>query len=86
MDNCSFHTNDYGKMVEVLLKEKNSKLILLPAYSPELNPVELVFSYLKKKLQNYNVNNDIRTSFIEALESIDKNKLINYYMHCGYLN
>jgi transposase len=47
-------TTHRSKEVKDLLTEKPNKIHLeqLPAYSPELNPVELLWAYLKKKMAN----------------------------------
>ena len=50
-DGATIHKS---KEVKELLAEKPSKihLELLPGYSPELNPIELLWAYLKKKMAN----------------------------------
>mgnify|MGYP001811230620 FL=1 len=50
-DGAAIHRS---KAVKVFLKDKSGRIHLerLPAYSPELNPVELVWSHLKRSLKN----------------------------------
>ncbi|KAG0439509.1 hypothetical protein DMUE_2386 [Dictyocoela muelleri] len=50
MDNCSFH---HRSDVIALLDSKNIKHRFLPAYSPQLNPIEEYFSYFKSKLSSF---------------------------------
>lgn len=52
MDNASFHRKN--KLYE-LCKEsnKNLKLIFLPPYSPELNPIEKYWAVLKRKVKKF---------------------------------
>jgi len=50
MDNVSFHHD--GRIAE-LVEEKGCQLIYLPAYSPDLNPIEKGFSVLKARLKRY---------------------------------
>ncbi|KAG0441996.1 hypothetical protein DMUE_0627 [Dictyocoela muelleri] len=52
MDNCSFHHR--GDVID-LLNSKNIKHRFLPAYSPQLNPIEEYFSYFKSKLASFHV-------------------------------
>ena len=47
MDNASFHRK---KKLAPLLEAAGHKLIFLPPYSPELNPIENFWSWLKRQL------------------------------------
>lgn len=49
LDNGAFHKD------KSLLIPQNIKLIFLPPYSPELNPAELVWLNMKKKLTNITI-------------------------------
>ncbi len=57
----------------------------LPAYSPDLNPVELVHAYAKQYIRNkYNyAENPISHHLVEAFYSLDAIKSCNYFDHCG---
>ena len=48
MDNASFHRK---KRLFELAKKYKKTLIFLPPYSPELNPIEKFWAYLKQKLK-----------------------------------
>ena len=50
MDNVRFH---HSSTIKNLLNDKNIGFMFLPAYSPELNPIENVFSALKSKVISY---------------------------------
>lgn len=50
MDNASFHR---GKKLEKLFEKYNHKLVFLPAYSPELNPIENMWGTIKQNLRSY---------------------------------
>ncbi|AUD06538.1 transposase [Spirosoma pollinicola] len=54
MDCASIHR---GEAVKTFLKERPGRVHLerLPAYSPELNPTELVWNQLKKSLKESSV-------------------------------
>ena len=47
MDNASFHRK---KRLYEIAKRHNRRLIFLPPYSPELNPIEHFWNWLKKKI------------------------------------
>lgn len=55
LDNASFHKNSN---IELILDKKNCKVLYLPPYSPDLNPIEESWSPLK---------NDLKKRFLEAI-------------------
>lgn len=50
LDNASFHRK---KRLYEIAERHNRKLIFLPPYSPELNPIEHFWHWLKKKTADY---------------------------------
>ncbi|MCR8746023.1 transposase [Romboutsia lituseburensis] len=63
MDNASFHSK---KVLYELCSNanKNLKLLFLPPYSPELNPIEKYWAVLKRKIKKINKNDE---GFIERI-------------------
>ena len=61
MDNASFHSK---KKVESIASSFGHRVIFLPPYSPELNPIERCWAVLKKMLKGVV---DSVTSFDDAL-------------------
>lgn len=59
MDNVSFHRN---KRIRDLIEETNNELLFIPPYSPEYNPIEMVFGNLKSELRN-NIKSQICERF-----------------------
>ncbi|KMQ43220.1 hypothetical protein HL42_6125 [Trichophyton rubrum] len=59
MDNASFH---HSEQIEKLCADKGVKLIYLPPYSPDLNPIEEFFaelkSFIRRNWQLYVEHND----------------------------
>jgi transposase len=49
MDNASFHNK---KRLTKLIEGANCRLIFLPAYSPDLNPIEYFGNWLKNKIRD----------------------------------
>ena len=47
-DNASFHQSE---KLETLIEESGSHLLFLPAYSPDLNPIERFWSALKARIR-----------------------------------
>ncbi len=63
----------------------NAQYKMLPTYSPELNPVELIFAYLKNELRKYPIDAHLESSVKEVMSTVDRGDIIGYYQHCGYL-
>ena len=49
MDNAAFHKSEETKQ---LIEEAQCTLLFLPAYSPDLNPIEKFWTFLKNKIKN----------------------------------
>ena len=64
MDNASFHRK---KKLNALARKAHRSLLFLPPYSPELNPIEHFWSWLKRSLQKLLPN---YLSFDDALFDI----------------
>ena len=48
LDNASFHRKS---KLPALAQQKNCTILFLPAYSPDLNPIEKKWAWLKKRLR-----------------------------------
>ena len=61
MDNTRFHRK---KRLEDLAREAECIVLFLPAYSPDLNPIEKFWAWLKQKLRSVLKDYDV---FLDAL-------------------
>ncbi len=59
--------------------------ILLPKYLPELNPIELVFLFLKRKSNEKNVTENVLLVIIECMGLITPQHVIACYNKRRYL-
>ena len=50
MDNVAFHKSEKA---EALIRDRGAWILFLPAYSPDLNPIEMALSKLKTLLRKY---------------------------------
>lgn len=86
MDNCSIH---HVAEVKDLLQEAGIVLLFLPPYSPDLNPIEEAFSYVKNYLRKHDellqVITDPTDVIQAALDSITPNHCKGWIDHSGYL-
>jgi transposase len=63
LDNCSIHM---GKKVQQLIEARSCQLLFLPAYSPDLTPIEEAFSKVKAILRGMGPHT--RETLQQALE------------------
>jgi transposase len=83
MDNLSAHK---GERVRELIEERGCELIYLPAYSPDLNPIEEAFSKIKGLVREAEART--REALVEAigsaLSAISSRDARGFFEHCGY--
>ena len=77
MDNVSFHKS---KDVIDIIDKTTNEAIFIPPYSPELNPIEEVFSVLKRNIAKNNSKN-INTKILFELKRLKNTNFENYYKH-----
>lgn len=84
VDNSRIHTSEAGfRDLVYSLKAAGISLRLLPKYSPELNPIELVFAYVKHLLRNYyQPGVSLRDHIINAFGMVTRDMVYNFYVHC----
>jgi transposase len=84
MDNSSVHT---AKGVLQSLFDMGVKVLFLPKYSPDFNPIELAWSKMKAALRKLKArtNEALEKALLTALASITKEDITNYFSHDGYL-
>jgi len=76
-DNVSSHKN---QKIKDYCIENNIKLIFIPPYTPELNPIEEHFSELKKIYRNKE-HNIMDENIIDVINSSNNNNLFGYFNH-----
>jgi transposase len=83
MDNLGSHR---GKIIRQLIRSAGAKLFLLPKYSPDLNPIEQVFSKFKHLLRKAAARTaeTVCASIDELLGTFTKNECANYFENSGY--
>jgi transposase len=83
MDNFSAHK---GVRVSELIEERSCKLLYLPPYSPDFNPIEEAFSKIKRLLRKAQART--RKALVEemspALCAVTPQDVGGFLEHCGY--
>ena len=85
MDNASIHHVDFNVY---LIESTGAKLLFLPPYSPDLNPLEPVFGKVKAILKDNDIlfqTTSCPRVFLEmAFSLISQEDCNNFSRHCGY--
>ncbi len=83
MDNLSSHKRP---RVRQLIEAAGARLVYLPAYSPDLNPIEMIFAKIKQMLRSLACRT--RETLWKAMQSIlnrvTPSDAANCFKHCGY--
>jgi hypothetical protein len=79
--------------IHEMVEEHSARLLYLPAYSPDFNPIELAFSTIKAWLHRNrdHVNREMESedgtvynTLWEAVYSVTVGDAKGWYAHCGY--
>ena len=83
MDNLGSHK---GRAVRAAIRAAGARLLFLPPYSPDLNPIEQVFAKLKTLLRKAEARTvDAVTSAIgQVLGAFAPHECANYFANSGY--
>jgi transposase len=83
MDNLSSHK---GAKVRALIESVGATLLFLPSYSPDLNPIEMVFSKIKQRLRSLacRTRPALWAAMQSVLDAVVPADAINCFRHCGY--
>jgi transposase len=83
MDNLSVHKSRY---VRELIERRGCELWFLPAYSPDLNPIEEAFSKAKGILKKAKARTlqALFEATARALSAVGEEHARGFFGHCGY--
>lgn len=84
LDNFTVHHNHEARR---LIEAKGCYLLFLPTYSPDFNPIELLFSKIKAYLRKCKprATEALMTVLQEALTMVTPQEVRACFSHCGYL-
>ena len=82
MDNLSPHKSD---PTLGLIQARGAHVLFLPAYSPYLNPIELMWSKVKALLRKTEArtNEALLSAIGDALSQVTQKDATNWFTHCG---
>ena len=69
------------------IEAAGAQLLFLPPYSPDLNPIEMVFAQMKAKLRHeaHRTVDALWRALGRIASAITPAECANYLRHCGYL-
>src|SRR5208337_1563398 len=83
MDNLSAHK---VSGVRQLIEVSGAKLLYLPPYSPDFNPIEQAWSKLKQLLRGIKARilEKLEPALAKAIDAITPHDAKAFFRHCGY--
>jgi len=83
LDNLSVHKAATARR---LIEARGCRLLFLPPYSPDYNPIEHAFAKLKEALRRAGARTRaaLEAAIAAALDAITPQESANWFRHCGY--
>ena len=83
LDNLSSHK---GAATRALIEKAGARLLFLPPYSPDLNPIEMIFSKIKQSLRSLacRTRETLWAAMQGVLDRVSATDSANCFRHCGY--
>jgi transposase len=83
MDNLSPHKSDVTLQ---LIEQAGAQVLFLPAYSPDFNPIEMMWSKIKNFLRSAEARTvpDLIVAIGQALARITPKDALSWFACCGY--
>ncbi len=84
LDNLNVHKS---QTAQEIISKKGASCIFLPQYSPDLNPVEKMWSKIKQLLRGIKARTreELENAIGTALESITQQDALGWFNSCGYI-
>ena len=83
MDNLSSHK---VAGIEEMIRSVGATVKYLPPYSPDMNPVELLWSKIKAILKEMKgrTEDELMQAISKALDEVSQEDIAAWFRHCGY--
>lgn len=83
LDNLSAHK---GSEIREMIESVGAELWFLPAYSPDLNPIEKMWSKVKAILRKLKARTETEliATIAKALEQVTASDCLGWFKSCGY--
>jgi transposase len=83
LDNLSAHKREEARMA---VEAVGARLLFLPAYSPDFNPIELAFAKIKQRLRTAaeSTPEGLFAATAAAIDAVSAADARGFYAHCGF--
>jgi transposase len=83
MDNLSSHKRP---QVRRLIEAAGATVLYLPPYSPDFNPIEMIWSKVKRLLRSFAARtiDALHDAFGRAFADVTPTDILGCFRHCGY--
>lgn len=83
LDNLSAHTSEDARTA---VEATGARLVFLPAYSPDFNPIELAFAKVKERLRAAAARtpDGLVAATASAIDAVTAADARGFYAHCGF--
>jgi transposase len=84
LDNVKFH---YSPRAIEWIEAAGARVVHLPAYSPDLNPIEECISKIKEALRSFKARTKrkLYNALAKALALVTEEDIRGWFEHCGYV-
>ena len=84
MDNLNAHKSEFAMK---LVQSRQAEMVFLPAYSPDLNPIEKMWSKIKQILRGLKprTGEELFSATGEALDMVTTSDAQGWFKSCGYI-
>lgn len=83
LDNLSVHKR---ARVRQAIEAVGARVVFLPSYSPDFNPIELAISVIKQALRRVEAKTreTLEAALPATLDEVSPQEALNMFRHCGY--
>lgn len=83
MDNLGAHKDE---QTLALIRQAHAEIRFLPAYSPDLNPIEMMWSKVKALLRKAQArtHSDLLHAISQSLRAVSAQDALGWFTFCGY--
>jgi transposase len=84
LDNLSVHKQ---RPIRDAIEAAGCRVLFLPTYSPDFNPIELAFSKIKQHLRRTQARTTeaLEEAIAHAIDQVTASDAGGYFRHCGYV-
>jgi len=84
LDNATFH---HRASLQEMIEATGARVVFLPSYSPEYNPIELCWSKLKAWIRRQTPESvqTLQQALTEAIQRVTKLDAAGWFRHAGFL-